>query len=103
MLYVIAEPCVAVCDQACVQVCPVECIHGPVPNEELELVPKEERATRFPSLQLYIDPAECIFCGACEAACPVEAVFEEDSLPPKWEHYRALNAQFFEERRRCQS
>ena len=29
MTYIIAEPCVGVCDTACVEVCPVDCIHGP--------------------------------------------------------------------------
>jgi ferredoxin len=95
MAYVIAEPCIAVCDQACVEVCPVECIHGPVPSEELRLWPREERAKRFPQLQLYIDPASCISCGACQGACPVEAIFDEDDLPPRWAHYREINARFF--------
>ena len=27
MTYIIAEPCVGVCDTACVEVCPVDCIH----------------------------------------------------------------------------
>ena len=29
MTYIIAEPCVGVCDTACIEVCPVDCIHGP--------------------------------------------------------------------------
>jgi hypothetical protein len=36
MAYVIAEPCIATCDQACLDVCPTDCIHGPVPREEIE-------------------------------------------------------------------
>mgnify|MGYP003320100480 CR=1 FL=1 len=26
MTYIIAEPCVGVCDTACVEVCPVDCL-----------------------------------------------------------------------------
>ena len=31
--------------------------------------------------QLFIDPEECIDCGACEPECPVEAIFEESEVP----------------------
>jgi ferredoxin len=66
MAYVIAEPCIDVLDQSCVSVCPVDCIHF------------EEGVDR----KLYIDPNECIDCGACEPECPVNAIFPEESLPP---------------------
>ncbi len=65
MTYVIAEPCVDVIDQACVAVCPVDCIHF------------DQGVDRM----LFIDPDECIDCGACEPECPVNAIFPEDSLP----------------------
>lgn len=95
MAYVIAEPCVATCDTACVSVCPVECIHGPLPVDEIARIPEGERATRLARLQLYIDPESCISCGACEGECPVDAIFDEDELPPEWRHYREINAGFF--------
>ena len=75
MAYVIAEPCVDVMDQACVDVCPVDCIHF------------EEGKDRM----LYIEPDECIDCGACEPECPVEAIFPEDALPDKWEPFVKIN------------
>ena len=50
MTYIIAEPCVEVKDKACVEVCPVDCIH-PVDGDGEPM--------------LYIDPDECIDCGAC--------------------------------------
>jgi NAD-dependent dihydropyrimidine dehydrogenase PreA subunit len=103
MTYVIAEPCVATCDQACLDVCPVDCIHGPIPNEEIAAVPKSERHVRLPVMQLFIEPEACIHCGACEPECPVSAIFEEDRLPPKWAHYRELNRAFFEARRAATS
>jgi NAD-dependent dihydropyrimidine dehydrogenase PreA subunit len=95
MIYIIAEPCLGVCDTACVDVCPVDCIHGPMPLEEIRAVPEEERATRLADVQLYIDPDECISCGACEPECPVEAIFEDEEVPEKWEHYIEINAAFF--------
>jgi len=82
MTYVIAEPCVDVVDQACVAVCPVDCIHW------------EEGVDRM----LYIDPDECIDCGACEPECPVEAIFTEEDLPEKWAGYTEVNARWFSDR-----
>jgi NAD-dependent dihydropyrimidine dehydrogenase PreA subunit len=56
MAYIIAEPCIGVKDASCVAVCPVDCIYE---GED----------------QYYINPEECIDCGACEPECPVEAIF----------------------------
>ena len=77
--YVIAEPCLGVKDKACVEVCPVDCIHS---DED--------------SPQLYINPDECIGCGACEAECPVEAIYEHTALPDTWKHYIQVNAAYFQ-------
>ncbi len=74
MTFVITEPCIGTKDTSCVDVCPVDCIH-PTKND-----PDFETAE-----MLYIDPAECIDCGACEPACPVEAIFEEDAVPEQVE------------------
>jgi len=82
MTYVIAEPCVDVMDQACVAVCPVDCIHF------------EQGTDRT----LYIDPNECIDCGACEPECPVNAIYPEESLPAKWAQYTAINATWFSDK-----
>ena len=78
MAYIIAEPCVGVKDTACVEVCPVDCIHG-----------KDEDD------QLYINPEECIDCGACEPACPVQAIFPEDEVPEKWKAFTEKNYKYF--------
>jgi NAD-dependent dihydropyrimidine dehydrogenase PreA subunit len=56
MPYVIGADCVDVQDRSCVETCPVDAIY--------------EGARK-----LYIHPEECIDCGACQPACPVEAVF----------------------------
>ncbi|MER7278604.1 ferredoxin [Dactylosporangium sp. NPDC000244] len=76
MTYVIALPCVDVMDKACLDVCPIDCIY------------EGER-------MLYVQPDECIDCGACEPACPVEAIYFEDDLPAGLGGYVAVNAEFF--------
>ncbi len=68
MTYVIGQPCIGTKDTSCVDVCPVDCIH-PRKDE-----PEFEKAE-----MLYIDPEECIDCGACEPACPVSAIGPEDA------------------------
>jgi NAD-dependent dihydropyrimidine dehydrogenase PreA subunit len=82
MTYVITEPCIDVLDKSCVEVCPVDCIHY------------DEGEDRM----LYIDPNECIDCGACEPACPVTAIFAEDDVPDDMKDYTALNAQWYKDK-----
>ena len=79
MAYVIAEPCIDVLDISCVSVCPVDCIHY------------EEGTDR----KLFIDPNECIDCGACEPECPVNAIFPEESLPVEWANYAKIDAVWY--------
>jgi NAD-dependent dihydropyrimidine dehydrogenase PreA subunit len=64
MAYVIAEPCVSTKDTACVDVCPCDCIH-----------PRKDEGEFSTAPQLYINPDECIDCGACIPVCPVSAIF----------------------------
>lgn len=47
---------------------------------------------------LYIDPAVCINCGACVAACPVEAIYLEADVPARWESYVEINAAYYRAR-----
>ena len=79
MTYIITTPCVDVQDQSCVEVCPVDCIYF------------DEGEDRM----LYIQPDECIDCGACEPECPVEAIFEESEVPEEWNKYIKINAKWF--------
>jgi len=74
--YVIAEPCVDVKDKSCREECPVDCIYD---------------GTRM----LYIQPDECVDCGACEPVCPVEAIYYEDDVPGQWQNYKKINTEFF--------
>ncbi len=78
MTYTIAQPCIDVVDRGCVDECPVDCIY------------EGKRA-------LYIQPDECVDCGACEPVCPVEAIFYEDDVPEEWDKFTADNAAFFSE------
>lgn len=87
MPYTIVEPCVGVCDTACVEVCPVDCIH---PTKE-EWSEKGYEEGKLDGKQLFIDPEECIDCGACEPVCPVQAIFAEDEVPEKWKGYIGKN------------
>ncbi|HEX7082888.1 MAG TPA: ferredoxin family protein [Gaiellaceae bacterium] len=77
MAYVITQPCIGTKDASCVEVCPVDCIHS------------DDNAEQY-----FINPDECIDCGACEPECPVEAIYPEDALPAKWEAFTAINAAY---------
>jgi NAD-dependent dihydropyrimidine dehydrogenase PreA subunit len=76
MPYVIAEPCIDVMDKSCVEECPVDCIY------------EGDR-------KLYINPMECIDCGACEPVCPVEAISQDRRVPEEYAADIANNKEFF--------
>lgn len=78
MTYVIGKACVDVMDRSCVQECPVDCIY------------EGSRA-------LYINPDECVDCGACKLACRVGAIEYETDLPGDELEHLADNAAFFTE------
>jgi ferredoxin len=82
MAYIITSPCIGTKDRSCVEVCPVDCIHDDGDED----------------LMLYIDPAECIDCGACEPACPVTAIFAEDDVPDAENAYTEINALWFKDK-----
>jgi ferredoxin len=42
--------------------------------------------------QLYIDPDNCICCGACLPVCPVSAIFLAEDIPLQWKEYVQTNA-----------
>jgi NAD-dependent dihydropyrimidine dehydrogenase PreA subunit len=92
MTYVIAEPCIGVKDTACVDACPVDCIH-PKKNTAYD----DSRPAFDDVQQLYIDPIECIDCGACVPVCPVSAIFVQDDLPEKWKHFTEINASYVQD------
>jgi NAD-dependent dihydropyrimidine dehydrogenase PreA subunit len=76
--YVIASPCIDVNDKSCVDECPVDCIY------------EGERKS-------YINPKECIDCGACEPVCPVEAITQDRHVAEDDEQFVEDNRAFFTE------
>jgi NAD-dependent dihydropyrimidine dehydrogenase PreA subunit len=78
MPYVIAGPCIDVMDKSCIEECPVDCIY------------EGER-------KLYINPKECIDCGACEPVCPVEAISQDRRLGKDDVDFVEDNRRFFSE------
>ena len=84
----IAEPCIGQKDNSCVEVCPVDCIH-----------PTTAEPAYATAELLYINPDECIDCGACAPECPVDAIFDEPELPEKWTHFTKINAEWYQKNR----
>ena len=76
MTYVITEGCIDLLDKTCIDECPVDCIYEG-------------------GRMVYIQPDECVDCGACEPVCPVEAIFFEDDLPPHLKVFYQVNVEFF--------
>jgi NAD-dependent dihydropyrimidine dehydrogenase PreA subunit len=84
MTYIIGSPCIGTKDTACVDACPVDCIH-----------PKKDEDGFYEAQMLYINPEECIDCGACEPACPVSAIWPEDNVPDEEQKYIAVNYEWY--------
>jgi ferredoxin len=76
MPYIITESCIGTKDASCVSVCPVDCIYEGTD-------------------QYYINPDECIDCGACEPECPVEAIYSDDSVPENMRMFIEKNSNHF--------
>jgi NAD-dependent dihydropyrimidine dehydrogenase PreA subunit len=72
--YFVTEACIGELDRSCIEECPVDCIY--------------EGASK-----MYINPKECIDCGACEPACPVQAIVDDRTAPTH--PHRDDNARFF--------
>lgn len=76
MTFAIGTACVEVQDRSCVDVCPVDCIY------------EGDR-------KLYINPDECIDCGACMTECPAKAVIRIEDVLDVDREAVADNARFF--------
>lgn len=73
MAFVVTEACIKCKYTDCVEVCPVDCFREG-PN------------------MLVIEPDECIDCTLCVAECPVEAIVDEEEIPPDQQGFIELNA-----------
>ncbi|WP_269500214.1 ferredoxin [Castellaniella sp. S9] len=78
MPHIITEACIDCIHKECVKECPVDCIYEGVRS-------------------LYIQPDECIDCGACVPACPEDAIFFDEDVPDNLREYIADNTRFFSE------
>jgi NAD-dependent dihydropyrimidine dehydrogenase PreA subunit len=76
--YVIASACIDTTDKSCIEECPVDCIY------------EGDR-------KLYINPKECIDCGACEPVCPVEAISQDRRVAEEDAEFVEDNRRFFTE------
>jgi NAD-dependent dihydropyrimidine dehydrogenase PreA subunit len=79
MAYVITDTCTK--DELCVQACPVDCIH-----------PKQDEPGFAETAQLFVNPNDCIDCGACVPVCPTNSMFALDDLTEEQKHFAELNA-----------
>ena len=81
MPFVVSQACIDVKDRSCVTVCPVDCIY-----------------TDADDRMCYVHPTDCIDCGVCEAACPVQAIFALKDLPGESTAFAEINALWFRNR-----
>ena len=44
----------------------------------------------------YINPDDCIDCAYCESVCPVNAIFDEFTVPANWRSYIMKNRQYYQ-------
>ena len=47
---------------------------------------------------VYIDPDECIDCGACVDPCPVDAIYAEEDVPPAQQPFTNINKLYFKDK-----
>jgi NAD-dependent dihydropyrimidine dehydrogenase PreA subunit len=83
MAYVIVEACTK--DEKCIEVCPVDCIH-----------PRKDEAKFESVAQLFIDPVNCIDCGACVPVCEASAIYAAGELPDNLAAFADTNAQYYQ-------
>ena len=82
MTYVIASGCIDKKLRDCVAECPVDAIY------------EGDRT-------LYINPEECIDCGACEPVCGQAAIWYEDDLPASEAQFADIARCFFAQTGAC--
>jgi NAD-dependent dihydropyrimidine dehydrogenase PreA subunit len=83
MAFVIVEGCTK--DEKCIEVCPVDCIH-----------PRKDEAKFEEVTQLYIDPVNCIDCGACVPVCEQSAIYAVADVPENLAAFTEINAKYYQ-------
>ena len=77
MTYVVTQACIDLLDKSCIEECPVDCIY---------------EGNRM----MYINPDECVDCGACEPVCPQDAIYHEIDVPGSMELFTEGSAHLIE-------
>jgi NAD-dependent dihydropyrimidine dehydrogenase PreA subunit len=94
MSFIIGNKCVGCIDGACLTVCPVDCINGPIHIDDtgvsVSKLSNEEKIGK----QLYINPDECILCGACVPECPVDAIYRDESEAIEMNDEESINLNY---------
>ena len=83
MAFVIVDSCTK--DEKCIEVCPVDCIH-----------PRKDEAQFEQVSQLFVDPVNCIDCGACVPVCEASAIYAAGELPDNLAAFTEKNAQYYQ-------
>jgi ferredoxin len=73
-------------DPLCVDVCPTDRIH-----------PKQDEPEFEAATQLFVDPAECIDCGAYIPACSSDSILFAAAVPDGGKQFIETNAAHFKE------
>ncbi|WP_169981145.1 4Fe-4S dicluster domain-containing protein [Tautonia rosea] len=86
MAYVATESCIGTLNQDCLAECPADCFYfvpGALFGRGVGFLRAgtDDGDSRPRPGMLMINPDECIDCGECETACPVEAIYEDRSVP----------------------
>jgi ferredoxin len=79
MPHVITDACTK--DELCVEACPSDAVH-----------PRKDESNFEEAAQLFVNPAECIDCGACVPVCPTGAIMSQDELPAEQAQFADMNA-----------
>lgn len=77
MTYVVTENCILCKYTDCVESCPVDCFY---------------EGENF----LVIHPDECIDCGLCVPACPIDAIISDNDISMSQETFITINEKFAE-------
>ncbi|GAY09142.1 ferredoxin family protein [Pseudonocardia sp. N23] len=75
MPFVVTTACLDSLDRSCLHQCPVDCIY-------------------LGGRMTYVNPDECIDCGACEPSCPQNAIFHIDDQPTDEVHLAPVAEKF---------
>jgi NAD-dependent dihydropyrimidine dehydrogenase PreA subunit len=78
MPFFVTGDCLDVLDRSCIEECPVDCLYEG-------------------GHKMYINPRECIDCGACEVVCPVTAIASDLTITESGQTWKDDNAAFFDQ------